>query len=268
MYPVLFHIGPFAVGSHDFFVGLGVLAATVVFVLEMRRRRMSDERLWAVVAGALVGGAVLGRLGTWAEHLDLRRNASFVEAWLYGNRSILGGLLGAYLGAVVAKRLVGYRGRTGDLFAPAVAIGMAIGRIGCFLAERPGAATGLPWGVHVPGSADLPDCPACAAGQAMHPSFLYEIGFHLIAFAALIALRRRIQEPGELLKLYLLAYAGFRFAVEFTRGNEAVWLGLSRSQWFVLAVAPLLVIHCVRQYRKGVYAGVFSRTRRPLAVST
>jgi prolipoprotein diacylglyceryltransferase len=109
----------------------------------------------------------------------------------------------------------------------------------------------------VPAGADLPDCPACAAGQAMHPSFLYEIAFHLAAFGALLALRGRIEAPGELLKVYLLGYAVFRFGVEFVRGNEAVWLGLSRSQWFLLAVAPLLVIHCVRQYRNGVYDGVF-----------
>jgi phosphatidylglycerol:prolipoprotein diacylglycerol transferase len=264
VYPVLFEFGAVRIGTHDFFVGLGVLAAALVFGLETRRRRMTDDRLWAVVAGALVGGALLARLGTWAEQLDLRHNASFVEAWLYGNRSILSGLLGAYVGAVVAKRLVGYRARTGDLFAPAVAIGMAVGRIGCFLTEQPGAATGLPWGIHAPAS--IPGCPPCVAGAAMHPSFLYEIAFHLAAFAALLALRDRIREPGELLKIYLLGYAAFRFAVEFVRGNEAVWLGLSRSQWFLVAVAPLLVIHCVRQYRRDVYAGVLVRAGRPATV--
>jgi phosphatidylglycerol---prolipoprotein diacylglyceryl transferase len=90
-----------------------------------------------VVAGALVGGALLSRLGTWSEHLDPRRNPNLAEQWLYGNRSILSGLLGAYLGALLAKRLVGYRMSTGDLFAPAIAAGMAVGRIGCLLTELP-----------------------------------------------------------------------------------------------------------------------------------
>src|SRR4051812_40132409 len=97
--------------------------------------------------GALVGGAVFMRLGTWLQHVDLRQNASLAEQWLYGNRSILGGLVGAWLGVHVAKRLTGYRQRTGDLFAPAVALGMAVGRVGCLLTERPGAPTGLPWGI-------------------------------------------------------------------------------------------------------------------------
>ena len=78
------------------------------------------------------------RLGTWLQHVDLRENASLAEQWAYGNRSILGGLVGAWLGVHVAKRLCGYQLRTGDLFAPAVALGMAVGRIGCLLTELPG----------------------------------------------------------------------------------------------------------------------------------
>ena len=129
-------IGPLP--SHELFVGLGVAVAVVVFVVEARRRGQTDERLIYVVAGALVGGALLMRLGTWAQHVDLRDNASLAEQWLYGNRSILGGLVGAWLGVHIAKRIAGYPLRTGDLFAPAVALGMAVGRVGCLLTELPG----------------------------------------------------------------------------------------------------------------------------------
>src|SRR4051794_22365228 len=121
--------------THALFVGLGVVAATAVFVVEARRRGHTDDRLLVVVTGALVGGAVFMRLGTWLQHVDLRENATLAEQWAYGNRSILGGLVGAWLGVHVAKRLCGYQLRTGDLFAPAVALGMAVGRIGCFLTE-------------------------------------------------------------------------------------------------------------------------------------
>ena len=101
-----------------------------------------------MVTGALVGGALFMRLGTWLQHVDLRDNASLAEQWVYGNRSILGGLVGAWLGVHVAKRLCGYRLRTGDLFAPAVALGMAVGRIGCLLTELPGTPTGCVVGDH------------------------------------------------------------------------------------------------------------------------
>ena len=81
--------------THDTCVALGICVAAALFWYEVRRRRAYDERLWYVVAGALVGGALLSRLGTWAQHLDLRANATLPEQWLYGNRSILSGLLGA-----------------------------------------------------------------------------------------------------------------------------------------------------------------------------
>jgi phosphatidylglycerol---prolipoprotein diacylglyceryl transferase len=268
MYPVLAHVGQVPIRTHDVLVALGIAVAALVFWTEARRRGIRDDRLWYVVAGALVGGAVLARLGTWVQHLDLRANATLPEQWLYGNRSILSGLLGAYLGAHVAKRLVGYRERTGDLFAPAVAAGMAVGRVGCFLTELPGTPTTLPWGVTLT-PAQAATIPHAVAGVPLHPSFAYEIAFQLAAFAALMVLRNRITEPGELFKLYLAAYAVFRFMVEFVRGNEVVFAGLTRPQLFLIACAPLLVWHLARQARKGIYSNVFrSRIPEPAEVTS
>jgi prolipoprotein diacylglyceryltransferase len=251
------------IGTHDVLVALGVAVATLVFVAEVRRRGVRDDRIWIVVAGALVGGALLGRLGTWLQHLDLRQNASLVEQWLYGNRSILSGLVGAYVGAVIAKRLTGYRERTGDLFAPAVAAGMAVGRVGCLLTELPGTPTSLPWGITLTAQ-EAAAIPHAVAGVPLHPSFAYEIAFHLAALAALWWLRGRITEPGELFKLYLGAYATFRFFVEFVRGNEVAFAGLTRPQLFLFIVLPLFVAHLVRQTRRGVYRGL--RTTRETAM--
>jgi phosphatidylglycerol:prolipoprotein diacylglycerol transferase len=250
--PTLGRVGPVAIGTHDVFVGLGVLAALAVFLLEVRRRGMRDERLWVIVAGGLTGGAVFGRLGTWLEHLDLRANATLAEQWLYGNRSILSGLVGAYLGVLAAKKLTGYRARTGDLFAPAVALGMAIGRIGCLLTELPGTPTGGGWGITLtPQQAAA--IPGGVAGVPLHPSFAYEIAFHLAAFAALVWVRPRLRAPGESLTLYLIAYAAFRFFVEFVRGNAVVFAGLSRPQLFLAACLPFGIWHVVRAARRGTY---------------
>jgi phosphatidylglycerol:prolipoprotein diacylglycerol transferase len=258
LHPVLTRLGGLEIRTHDVCVGLGVLAAAIVFAVQVRRRarqgRPVDDRIWIVIAGALVGGALLSRLGTWVQHLDPRDNATLMEQWLYGNRSILSGLVGAYAGAILAKRLCGYPGRTGDLFAPAVALGMAVGRVGCLLAELPGTPTSLPWGVTLtPAEAAIVGGPA---GVPLHPSFGYEIAFHLLAFVVLLRLRDRVapDDQGELLSLYLIAYAAFRFAVEFVRGNAAVFAGLTRPQLFLLVCAPLAVWHVVRQWRRGVYA--------------
>ncbi|WP_029117146.1 prolipoprotein diacylglyceryl transferase [Mycobacterium sp. URHB0044] len=245
------HVGPIAVPVHGLFVALGVSAAMVVFVIEARRRGAVNEQSVVAVTGALVGGAIGMRLSGWAQHLDFSSNPSLAQAWAFGSRSILGGLVGAYLGVLIAKRIGGYRGKTGDLFAPAVALGMAIGRIGCHLTEAPGRPTTLPWGVHAP--ATTPECPGCLAGQAMHPSFLYEIAFQLLAFAVLLWLRNRISRPGELFVIYIASYAVFRFFVEFVRANETVWLDLTRPQWFLLPSLAILGIRMWYGNRHGYY---------------
>ena len=254
MRPVLFRLWGWEVPTHAFFVGLGVAVAAVVFFREARSRGQLREETLVAVVGALVGGAVGMRVSGLLSSLD-------AGAWQSGARSILGGLTGAYVGVLLAKRLIGYRVRTGDLFAPAVAAGMAVGRLGCLLTEPPGRPTSLPWGVHAPPY--VPGCEGCAAGLAMHPSFLYEIAFHVAAFAALLWLKPRMHAPGELLTLYLAGYAAFRFAVEFTRANELVWLDLTRPQWFLLPCLVLLAVRIGRQRRRGVYDSVLPR-RRPL----
>lgn len=260
MHPVLFHVGTRAVPSHAFFVGLGVLVGAVLVFVEARRRGQVGLETLIVVTGALVCGAIGMRLSGWARHLDFDANPTIIQAWRYGAKSILGGLTGAYLGVLITKKLIGYRVRTGDLFAPGIALGMAIGRIGCLLTEPPGRPTGLPWGVHAP--ADLPSCPGCTAGLPMHPSFGYEIVFQLAAFAALLWCRGRITRPGELFVVYVAGYAVFRFLVEFTRANETVWLDLTRPQWFLLPGLALVAWRVTRHYRDGVYDGVL-RPARP-----
>jgi prolipoprotein diacylglyceryltransferase len=244
--------------THGAFVGLGVLAAALVFVSEARRRGHTDDRLLVVVTGALVGGAVFMRLGTWLQHVDLRANATIAEQWVYGNRSILGGLVGAWLGVHVAKRLCGYRLRTGDLFAPAVALGMAVGRIGCLLTELPGTPTGGSWGITL----DAAEATRLGAepGVPLHPSFVYEIAFHLAAFAVIwLWLRRRTLPPGETFVWYVAAYGVFRFLVELVRGNEVVWEGLTRPQLFLAMTVPLVLARIAWQVRSGAYSARVAR---------
>lgn len=244
------HLGP--VPTHELFVALGVAVAAVVFFVEARRRGQSDERLLHVVLGAVTGGALLMRLGTWLQHVDLRDNASLAEQWLYGNRSILGGLVGAWLGVHIAKRITGYRLRTGDLFAPAVALGMSVGRVGCLLTEKPGTPTGAGWGITL----DKADAATTGsvAGVPLHPSFVYEIAFHLAAFAVIwFWLRRRDLPPGETFVWYVAAYGIFRFVVEFVRGNDVAWLGLTRPQLFLAVTVPLILARIAWRWRTGAY---------------
>jgi phosphatidylglycerol---prolipoprotein diacylglyceryl transferase len=75
-----------------------------------------------------------------------------------------------------------------------------------------------------------------------------------VAFAVLWCwLRHRLQAPGETLTLYLAGYGVFRFLVEFVRGNEVVWEGLTRPQLFLLLTVPLLLLRITWQARRGGY---------------
>jgi prolipoprotein diacylglyceryltransferase len=259
MHPTL---GPF--DTHGLFVGVGALVAVLVWVSLARRGGPIDDRLYVVVAAALVGGALFMRLGTWAQHLDPRENATLVEQWLYGNRSILGGLVGAWLGVHLGKRIVGYRERTGDLFAAPVALGMAIGRVGCLLTELPGTPTAGGWGIHL--DQDTAARLGAPAGVGLHPSFVYEIAFHAAAFALIWWWLRRLPlPPGETFVWYVAAYGVFRFLVEFVRGNEVAWHGLTRPQLFLAVTVPVVLARIAWSWRHGRYDHAFGRGRQEVA---
>ena len=256
MYPVLFHLGGVAVPTHDFFTALGMLVAGAWVLFESRRRGMADRSMATIAAGALVGAGLGARLGNWWIYLTSGGSLTLPGMLVDSGKSVLGGLTGAYIGVLVTKRLIRYPYKTGDVFAPAAALGIAIGRVGCFLTEQPGTVTTAPWGFTPPPETlmNIPNCPQCQPGVAMHPSFLYEIGFFLALFAVLMWLRPRLLEhPGELFKVFLAAYVVFRFGIEFVRGNPVVALGLTRSQWFLLATGPLIAWYFIRQVRSGVY---------------
>ncbi|MDQ4503306.1 prolipoprotein diacylglyceryl transferase family protein [Sinomonas sp. ASV322] len=237
---------------HGIFMGVGIAAALIFYAFETRRRGLTDARLWTLAGFALAFGAVGSRF-TW----DFTRQASPAQWWFDGDRSILAGLVGAWIGVHLGKRLIGYRESTGDLFAPAIALAMSLGRIGCLLTELPGTPTGGSWGmVLTPAQAALLGGPAAIG---LHPSFAYEIVFHATAFALMVRYRDRVRRTGDLFICYVAAYALFRFGVEFVRGNEELWLGMSRPQWFLLAVLPLLAWRVWRVFARPVAAKLEGR---------
>ena len=245
--------GAVTVPTHSFFVTLGLVAALLFLVGEARRRGRCDRNLFWVALGALFFGSLGAKLSTVWRYVAAAPEPSLRGALIYGGKSIVGGLAGAYLGAVLTKKVIRYRRSTGDMFAPAVALGMAIGRFGCFFTEQPGTPTSVPWGIKVSGAAAarIPDCPGCVTGLPMHPSFLYEIAFQISAFAVLLWLRPKVRKEGDLFKIYLLGYAVFRFLVEFVRGNQQMLAGLTGPQLFLIPSAVVLGTYFWRSVRAG-----------------
>ena len=256
MLPILVRAGPFTLYTHDFFTVVGILAGLALYYRALRRDHVLDSRIIVISVAAIVGGAVGARLITSWEIIDevSAANLPFTYVVTHGPRSIIGGFAGGYLAIVLTKRALGYTLSTGDYYAAAIPLALAIGRVGCWLAELPlGTPTALPWGMTVSpeAAAAFPRCPGC--GGPMHPSMLYEIGFHLGAFALISMRGPLLPIRGDTLKAYLLAYGLFRFGVEFVRGNEVQAWGLTGPQLVLLPLTALLVVHFVRRLRSGAY---------------
>jgi phosphatidylglycerol---prolipoprotein diacylglyceryl transferase len=253
---VLFRAGPVTVYTHDAFTILGILAGLALYYRALRRDGILDQRIVLISVAALLGGAIGARLITSWEILDEVNAAGLPLTYVvtHGPRSIIGGLAGGYLAIVLTKRALGYRLSTGDYYAAAIPLALAIGRVGCFLSELPlGTPTSLPWGMTVSpeAAAAFASCPGCTG--PMHPSMLYEIGFHLAAFAVIVTRGPLLPVRGDTLKAYLLAYGLFRIAVEFVRGNEVQFWGLTGPQIVLIPLTAALAVHFIRQLRTGIY---------------
>lgn len=253
MGPSQLDLGWITVPTHDLFVVLGAAVAFAVYGWQARRHGMADRAHVLVAAGALLSGALVAKGATGWRYLLETDGASVYGLLAYGGKSVLGGLFGAYAGALLTKRLLGIRHSTGDLFAPAVAAGMAVGRVGCLLTEPLGTPTSLPWAVAL-SPAQAVDVPGCtgACTSPSHPAHAYEILFHVVSLVLVLRYGARLPKRGVVFTVWLLAYGLFRLGNEFLRDNPDMWLGLSGSQLLLLIGVPLLTRTLWRTHRQGL----------------
>lgn len=211
---------------HPLFESLGYACGFAFYRLQRQQGDViSREQRWSVLAaatfGALLGSRLLGLLEQ-APHLGLHWQLFFMP----GGKTIVGGLLGGWLAVEITKHILGITTRTGDLFAIPLAIGIAIGRIGCFFAgladDTYGRATTLPWGI------DFGD------GIHRHPTQLYEIIFLLILSALLWHMMRRPHQEGAVFRTFLASYLGWRLLIDFLKPQPLIF-GLNAIQWACIA---------------------------------
>jgi prolipoprotein diacylglyceryltransferase len=202
-----------------------------------RARRLPDSHDLGLLAGAALGALAGSRLLAWA---DAGPAAFTSGAWTgLGGKTIVGGILGGWIGVELAKRLLGVARPTGDAFAFPVIAGIAVGRIGCFAAGLSdgtyGLPTSLPWGI------DLGD------GVRRHPTPLYEIAFVLLLAFALSRASRRPRPAGELFLVFAVAYLSFRFGVDYLKPRRPVFAGAGVLQLVALAGAAAAAAVLVRR---------------------
>jgi len=202
-------------------------------VVGRRLRELGKPVDWAyeMVFAALIGGLVGSRLWWLVQNLDEARADPLGS--IFGGSGLVwyGGLLG---GAAAVLLWARRRGMLGlgllDLAAPALALGYAVGRVGCQLSGDGdyGEAWDGPWAMAYPDGVVPTD-------ETVHPTPIYESLAQGTLGLVLWHWRDRFA-PGRLFALYLLLAGLERLLVEFVRRNEAVALGLTSAQWFSLAM--------------------------------
>jgi phosphatidylglycerol:prolipoprotein diacylglycerol transferase len=233
MFPVLFRIGSFEVTSFGAMMAVAALVGVWIFRRELLRSNLPETGVDAAVAGVL-GGLAGAKLLWVAEHLHEEPVLQLLFS--RGGLSWFGGLVGG-IGAGLA--VMAWRQlpvvRVLSAATPALAIGHAIGRIGCFLVgDDYGRPSNLPWAVAFPRG--LPP-----TSVRVHPTQLYEAALLVPVAWLLFRWRREGADDRFVLGCYLILTSLLRFVIEFIRVNERVGLGLTVAQWacFGLVVTGL-----------------------------
>jgi phosphatidylglycerol:prolipoprotein diacylglycerol transferase len=255
MHPRLFTTAYFTLHTFGVFLAAAYGMALWWLVRGARRTGIDPDRamglgVWIVI-GAVVGAKALMILRSLPEYV-----ANPSDLWSLSTLQSAGDFYGGFIIALIAAIafFARYpdvpRWRMADLCGPAIALGQAIGRIGCFMAgDDYGRSTHLPWAVTFkdPDAADIGGAPL---GVPLHPVQLYESLVCLALFFFLVWLVRRKRFDGEIILSYSVLYAIARFLLEYVRGDADrgfVFGGvLSVSQFIAILVllvcAPLFLI--------------------------
>ncbi len=255
MRPILFTIGDVAVPSFWATAFLGFFIAFLLVRSEVLRRGYDVGLAYDITLYAYVGG--------WAG----ARLFLIPTGWEYFTKDPVGFLLsssgwvwyGGVIGGVVAAWLLARERHIAfllfaDITAPALAMGLAIGRIGCQLAGDGdyGVATDLPWGMSYPNG-------VVPTTERVHPAPVYEMLACFGICAYLWHRRRSGSRTGDLFGRYLILSASTRFLIEFVRRNPTWLVGLTTAQWMSVGAAVLGVI----LLHRGAASAVAASGARP-----
>ena len=229
--PVLFSIDGINIPSYGFFVGLGLVVGVLVYWVKSRRQKQVGEGAFYVALAAILGGAIGAKLLEWAINYQyVVAHFSDPRTFLYG-RTLVGGLLGGLAGVLIVKRKLNIKARMGNAFAPAIALGVAVGRIGCFLTGCCyGKPTNIGWGINF------------GDGILRYPTQLFESAFMLAMFFYLQnRAKKENLKPGQLFTELMLVYFTFRFFLEFIKAEPVMFAGLTIFQYISVIVIIYLV---------------------------
>jgi phosphatidylglycerol:prolipoprotein diacylglycerol transferase len=247
MYPVLFRIWGLEVESFWVTVLVGFLAALLVARAELRRMGHNPDLAYDLILHSYVGGFVGARLFLVFSAWEAFARDPFEFLFSGSGWVWQGGVIGGAVTVILAARR--RRLPLGDVFdlaGPCLAVGQAIGRIGCQLSGDGdyGLPTHVPWAMSYPNGVVPTD-------EMVHPTPIYESAAYFLIFAWLWSRRWRPHVPGTPLGQYLILTGVVRFAVEFVRRNPVVALGLTLPQFASIASVIVGALVLIRIHATG-----------------
>jgi phosphatidylglycerol:prolipoprotein diacylglycerol transferase len=246
MHPILFEIGRFPVYTYGVLLAAAYLLGLQFALMRARTRgldpnRVMDLGIWIIIS-ALVGAKLLLLI---VEFDTFGRNPAEWLTLLRSGGVFYGGLVAAVVVALwYLRRHKMPMWTVTDVFAPGIALGHVIGRMGCFFAGCCfGRPTDVPWAITFH-NAYAEQNAGTLLNVPLHPTQLYEAGAELLILLVLLATERKGRPfPGRTFWGYMFLYAVSRFIIEFYRGDpRGSVLMFSTSQFVSLILAPLAVV--------------------------
>jgi phosphatidylglycerol:prolipoprotein diacylglycerol transferase len=251
MYPEIFHIS--FLHTYGVLVAIAFLVALWMIARLARDAGMNADvvtNLGVYCALAAIVGAKLMMFVVDVPYYFRHPGEFFSLATLQAGGIFYGGLIAALGVAWYYMRKMRLPAlKTADVFAPGIALGHGIGRLGCFSA---GCCWGVecdrPWAVtfHNPVANELVGVPL---NRPLHPTQLYEAFAEFAIFGILYWRIRKPHADGSIISLYLMLYSAVRFVVEFFRFHEQgnLWGGpLDTSQWISIVLFGVGALYFVR----------------------
>lgn len=227
MYPIICQIGPFKIYSYGFMLALAFLASSGLAALNSKKHGILSDQVFNFTFTCFLFGIIGARIFYVVENFGYySKNLLEIFMLQYGGLSWFGGLiLGSFMGLVYLriKKIPIYKML--DFIAPYLALGQAVGRIGCLLN-------------------------GCCGGKSVFlPIQAYSSVLLFIIFIMLIFLQRKIYKPGQIIFSYFFLYSIKRFFVEFWRTDNAIiFHGLTLFQLlsiilFLISLVKLFLIY-------------------------
>ncbi len=256
-FPTLFTIGSYEVRTFGLMVGLGVLAAAWFAGSHGERIGVPRDETYRLATKLVVAGVIGSRLA-WdvANREQIDEPVDLIAMWNGGLQFSGGFALAALVALPTVWRWPRLRAwRMADVVAPALAPGIAFGRVGCIaVGEHLGSTWGASWfplmtrfeggDVREPSLGGRP----LLQGTVFHHTAVDELLAMVVLFAVLWLLleRRPAPAPGTVIGVFCVAYATQRFLLDLLRVNDDVVGGLTGAQWACVATVAVGIVILVR----------------------